>query len=593
MTYAVHAELTADRSEIVLVGAGAIEDVAYAAKRLQLLTPLIRTSEPPGALVTEATWPTAVQLAASFGDAWRPGPRLGEWLSAEAARRTAETTSSLSARVPEGLTPRDYQVQGAHLVAATGKALICDEPGTGKTITAILGLRETSALRDNLDIAPIVVVCPASVVDSWVAEFQRWAPDWSTVAWRGTPTKRHALSGTADVYVTSYDIARMDAQGSHAGARHNRLVGLRPGAVVIDECHAIKNSHAERTKAVRRLATPAPYVIALSGTPITRNTADLWPTLTVIEPAAWPSRERWMSRYCLTVPGDYGAEVLGLDPATEAEFRTCLLGQFRRVAKVDVLSSLPPKVYSVRQVELPGKWRRAYDSMERQMLAELPDGGELPVMDAIAQLTRLQQLASAACDVEVSYEPDELTGADKAHYSVTLKAPSWKVDALLEVLAERGGTPVLAFAPSRQLMTLAADAARQAGYRVGLVVGGQTAAERTASIEAFQAGALDLMCATTGAGGEGITLTAAGTVVFLQRPWSLKESVQAEDRAHRIGSEIHESIEVIDIVAANTIDTRVRAALRSKAGQLSDFVQDPRVVAELLGGSDVDRRKVA
>jgi SNF2 family DNA or RNA helicase len=95
------------------------------------------------------------------------------------------------------------------------------------------------------------------------------------------------------------------------------------------------------------------------------------------------------------------------------------------------------------------------------------------------------------------------------------------------------------------------------------------------------------MCATTGAGGVGLTLTAAQTVVFLQRPWSLVESLQAEDRAHRIGSEIHDSIEVVDIVARDTVDTRVRAVLRERAGQLADLVQDPRIVTALLGGASV------
>jgi SNF2 family DNA or RNA helicase len=120
-------------------------------------------------------------------------------------------------------------------------------------------------------------------------------------------------------------------------------------------------------------------------------------------------------------------------------------------------------------------------------------------------------------------------------------------------------------------------------------MGGQSAKDRTATIDAFQAGQLDLICVTTGAGGVGITLTAADALVFLQRPWSLVESIQMEDRAHRIGSERHDSIEIVDIVAKNTIDTRVRQVLRERGKQLADLVEDPRVVAELLGGASVTR----
>jgi SNF2 family DNA or RNA helicase len=112
-------------------------------------------------------------------------------------------------------------------------------------------------------------------------------------------------------------------------------------------------------------------------------------------------------------------------------------------------------------------------------------------------------------------------------------------------------------------------------------------------VDAFQRGDLDVICATTGAGGVGITLTAASTEIFLQRPQSLVESIQSEDRAHRIGSEVHESIEIIDIVAAGTIDMRTRELLRTHAGQLSELVRDPRIVDQLLGGPRPARTKAA
>jgi len=80
-------------------------------------------------------------------------------------------------------------------------------------------------------------------------------------------------------------------------------------------------------------------------------------------------------------------------------------------------------------------------------------------------------------------------------------------------------------------------------------------------------------------------------VAFLQRPWSLVEALQAEDRCHRIGSEIHDSVEIIDIVATNTVDARVRTVLHEKAGQLADLLQDPRILAQLLGGSRLAHKR--
>ncbi len=583
MRYQVHGEMTVDGSALVLIAAGEHDAaIAKAAARLQTLTPLIKPTDPPGAVTLPLTWPAVVQLAAEYRERWQPGPRLAEWIAAEILRRTGDRDGPLTVGLPAGLTPRPYQVAGARMIAEVGSTLITDEPGTGKTITTILGLLERQ--RRTGRVAPAVVVCPASVVDPWVEAWRTWAPHCRVVAWRGAPRTRARMAGTAHVYVTSYDTARMDAGGKDKGAAP--LLALRPVSVVIDECHLIKSPHAARSYAVRRLARQAETVVALSGTPITHHPGDLWPTLVALSPGAWPSRERWVARYCDTVNGDYSSTVLGLAAAREPEFRTALQGAHRRVAKADVLKQLPPKVYSVRTVELPPAWRKAYDDMEHLMLAQLPDGEELSVMSVLAQLTRLSQLASAAADVSVTFERDK-DGEEREHVQVRLKAPSWKVDALLEVLAERPGKPVVTFAPSRQLMTLAGEAATKAGYSVGYVVGGQSMRERTETVEAFQRGKLDLLCVTTGAGGVGITLTAASTAVFLQRPWSLVEALQAEDRLHRIGAEVHECVEIIDILASNTIDTRVRAVLRSKAGQLADLVQDPRIVSELLGGSDV------
>jgi SNF2 family DNA or RNA helicase len=583
---ALHGELTADGAQIVLIGTGPDAAIERMAQLIQLLTPLVKPSNPPGALVLPATWAAIVQLSHIFGAMWRPGPRLLDWLRAETVRRMP-AGGALSFPLPEGLTPRPYQVEGALMIGALGRALLFDDPGTGKTITTILGLLERAAAGHQ--VAPVVVIAPASVVDPWIEAWQTWAPGWRVNAWRGSPEQRRRLaarpaSTQAHVLVTSYDTARMDA------AKGRPLDRLAARTVVVDECHLIKSAHSARSVAARRLAKRAEQFVALSGTPITHHPGDLWPTLEALAPLAWPSGERWKARYCLTVQGDYSSKVLGLNAATEAEMRTTLLGQHRRVAKADVLQQLPPKVYSVRQVDLPPAYRAAYDQFEHQMLAQLPDGTELSVMSVLAQLTRLQQLASAAADVQTVREtgPD---GEETESVRVTLKAPSWKVDALLEVLDERPGEQVVAFTPSRQLAVLAGELAAKAGHQVGYVVGGQSMKERTDTVEAFQRGKLGLLCVTTGAGGVGLTLTAARTVVFLQRPWSLVEALQAEDRCHRIGSEIHDSIEVIDIVAAKTIDARIRAVLHDKAGQLADLLQDPRIVTQLLGGTSL--RKAA
>jgi SNF2 family DNA or RNA helicase len=599
--YSVVGELSADRSTIVLMGLGPDHAVAEAAKRLEFLTPLLKKSDPPGAMLCPASWSAAIQLSSTFGPAWVAGPNLRLWLAEQVMARTAPPTE-LAVTPPPGLVPRSYQVAGAAMIGAVGSALLFDDPGTGKTPTTILGLVERAAAGHP--VLPIVVVAPSAVVDSWVDHFQRWAPRWRVVAWRGSPARRRKLIGLADIYVASYGTAARDAKTIDMREVHKGnapLMALGARTIVADEVHRTKASGSTYSVAVRNLATRSINFVGLSGTPITHSPKDLWPALYSMAPTAYPSSERWALRYCLTAPGEYAVTVLGLNPMAEPEFRQTLLGQHRRVSKADVLTELPPKVYSVRQVEMPKQYREAYDAVEQEMLADLPDdGGELSPMTVLSQMTSLSALASAAADVETTWETveDPATGLpmEKRHQHITLKLPSWKVDELLDILDERPNAKVVSFAPSAQLMRLAGQKATDAGYRVGYVIGGQTAKERTANVDAFQRGELDLMCATTGAGGVGLTLTAASTVVFLQRPWSLVEALQSEDRCHRIGSEIHDSIEIVDIVAAHTIESRVRQVLVERAGQLSNLVQDPRIVAELLGGArvrDLRRKSVA
>lgn len=592
MTAAIIGELSADRSTIVLIATGQDHEILEAAQRLTTLTPSMRKSNPPGAMLCPASWSAAIQLAHTFGPAWHAGPNLVAWLHEQVIARTAPPTE-LRVTPPPGLVPRSYQVSGAAMIGAVGSALLFDDQGTGKTPTAILGLIERAA--NGHQVLPAVVVAPSAVVDSWVDHFQRWAPMWRVVAWRGSPARRRKLPGLADVYVASYGTAARDAKTidvQKVRGGHAPLIALGAKAIIADEVHKTKASGSTYSVAVRNLATRGQMFVGLSGTPITHTPGDLWPSLYSMEPTAYPSSERWKLRYCDSVPGEYVSKVIGLNDRAEPEFRQTLLGQYRRVSKADVLTELPPKVYSVRQVELPQQYRDAYDAVEGEMLADLPDeGGELSPMTVLSQMTGLAALASAAADVETTWETveDPETGLpmEKRHQHITLKLPSWKADELLEILDERPGARIVSFAPSAQLMRLAGQEAASAGYRVGYVIGGQTSAERTRQVNAFQAGELDLMCVTTGAGGVGLTLTAASTVVFLQRPWSLVEALQSEDRCHRIGSEIHDSIEIIDVVAANTIESRVRQVLVERAGQLSKLVMDPRIVAGLLGGAKV------
>jgi SNF2 family DNA or RNA helicase len=579
---------------------GHAAECEFAVRQLSMTTPHYVDSEPKGALLCPLTWPAIVQLSNTYAGRWRPGPRLLEWIGAEVALRTAPLTGPLLGYTGDR-APRSYQIEDAVMIGRSGRALLDHDPGTGKSMSAVLGLLERAALGHT--VLPVLVIAPLSVLGSWVREFNALAPHWRVVRWHGTG--RHALATQADVFITTYATLTRDAT-TEAKARKNRaqgynrsLVKMAPASVIVDEIHLTKNQQAEQTKAAMRVGLKAEQFIGLSGTPITHHLGDRWAALEMTEPGAWPSRDRLIPRYCLmgqeqSDTGQYRDVIYGMNPATTGEFWETVLGRRRRVAKADVLTELPPKVYTVREIEIPPKYRAVYDAMRDKMIAELPgEDIELEVMSVLTQLGRLTTLASCSGWIELVPKVDkdgapvfnELTGEQEMRQRLHPQLPSWKVDALLEILDERPDQAGLCFTQSRGLAILAGEAAAKAGRRVGYVIGNQAKGERDRAIDAFQAGELDLMCLTLAAGGVGITLTAASFEAFLQRPFSIVESIQAEDRAHRIGSERHESIEIIDVMARNTVEAKIRTILRTKGGALSEVLNDPRIVAELLGGT--------
>lgn len=539
------------------------------------LTPASKQlNKAPAVFSLPATWSGLVQLLATL-----PGAVLGDNAAKLAGSLKGHVLEAWAGELtyspPPGLTPYPWQASAAVQFARTRRVMLNDEPGTGKTASSVLAVAEVGA-----DALPVVVVCPASVVTAWVEAWATWAPHLHVGRYMG-PKRAKLLADGLDVLVTSYDTMARDVDKlTHALS----VEAGRVGTVILDEHHLIKNPKAARSKAGRKLALSAGGSIVLSGTPITHHPGDLWPALDALEPGAWTSRTRYQARYLDVVQGDYGDEVVGFLPHRRDEFDLCLMPFQRRVSKADALPWLPPKVYQVREVELPTEWRKLYNSMRDELVAALPDNDEpLNAMSVLAQLSYLQALAAAPCDVEVTTDTDE-DGLETKHYHAVLKPDSWKVAELLEVLEERADESVVVFSPSRQLVTLAGKALTEAGITHGYVVGKQSHKERDAAIADFQAGVLRVILVTTGAGGVGITLTRARCAVFLSRPWSLVEALQAEDRVHRIGAEVHESVDIVDIVATNTVDQAIRAALVGKAEQLGDVLRDPRVLREVLGG---------
>src|SRR5579859_2454147 len=232
----VFGEIVNDK-QIALIANGDDYEIADAADRIKHITPLLKRSNPPGALLGPLTWACVTQIAFTFQGTqhqWAPGPQLEQWITDELIRRTTVPEWALPT---SGWEPMAHQKTGACAIAATGRYYLIDDMGTGKTRTCMLGLQLRNAF-------PAIIVAPASVIDVWLEEAEAAMPHLRAVAWRGQ--NRRELIGTADLYVMSYDVMRRDVEA-------NKLRWLNAVAVAFDEAHALCNRDTKQSVAGRKL----------------------------------------------------------------------------------------------------------------------------------------------------------------------------------------------------------------------------------------------------------------------------------------------------------------------------------------------------
>lgn len=548
------------------------------------------------------SWTSCVTLRGVFGEALEVGPGLTAW----AWEQKAYVDRLLALR---GLLAPDWDVAdeplasslypfqrvGSAFLDLSRSALLGDEMGTGKTVQTLMAVE-----------APAVVVCPNSVKTHWAAQARRWRADLTPYVVSGNAAQRRRVLDAAAqdptaLVVVNFEalrtLSRLAPYGSlrlsrcrecdrvngeeavtpaRCQAHPKELNRMTFATVVVDEAHRIKDPKAQQTRACWALAQ-GPAVrrrYALTGTPLANHPGDLWSVLHLLAVAEFPSRTKFVDRYCLKAWNPFGGlDIVGLAPEHRDEFFRLLDPRFRRVLKAQVLTQLPPKVRVQRWVEMTPAQRRVYDRLEHEVTARV-DGQTLVVVEP--RLLRMRQMQLASSMVRVTNgSVDEIRREEIQHWDVTLVEPCPKVDELLAILEELGpDRQVAVCAESRQLIELAAARLTKENVRHGLITGAVPEYERHRTLETFQAGQLRVLLFTVKAGGVGLDMTAADTIVFLQRSWGMVDNRQAEDRVHRIGSEVHESVQVIDVVTRDSVEEGQIASLLAKLERLEEITRD-------------------
>ena len=504
------------------------------------------------------------------------------------------------------MTLYPFQEAGVQFLLNAPKALLGDEMGSGlgKTIQVVSAIRVADRLGHKP--YPALIVCPNSLKRNWEREIKRWLPEANPFVIQGSAAKRRvqiAEAAEADNAVIIVNIeamklhSRLSPYGSTRLKRcmecetktqpgtpdlkesacevHEKELNRIPFRVcVLDEAHRVKDPNALQTRAIWNVfhGPTVEYRWALTGTPVANHPGDLWSIMHAIAPETYPAKSAFIDRYARIEYNHFGGmSIVGLKPDTKEEFFKILDPHFRRMIKADVLKQLPDKVFMRRDVEMSPKQAKAYKDIAEQLVTVLEDGTVLVANGNLAGATRLLQFASAYCEVDQGETPE-----DPATWLVSLtdSPKSSKIDELMSIIEDDPDKPMVIAAEHRQLIDLAAARMTDAGIPFARVTGGVSADERDAAVQAFQDGKIDHILFTYKAGGVGLNLTRADTMVRLQRSWSMIDNNQGVDRIHRIGSEVHDKVTIIDLVAAGTIEETQLERLYDKAERLEEIVRD-------------------
>lgn len=510
-----------------------------------------------------------------------------------------------------------FQAEDVEKLKSKKSRLVADDPGTGKTYIGIAldqlnregdGHPQVKVPRN----AKTLIVAPKSVMSTWDEHCMRLTDDYVYVL--GTsrqPAKEREvfLKDLLDPWKGGYFICNWEAlRLLEPKINKKNIVFFH---IIADECHKAKNKKSQQTRALKRLATW--YKTGLSGTPADNRPHDLWSILNWLWPNYYTSSHAFIRAYLASEKTEEGyTKITGVNPDTIHILRNEMAPWYTRRRKEDVLEDLPPKYYSRVWVDLSPKQRQAYDQMRKTMVAwvqehreELDHESPLIANAAIAQLTRLQQFADGYMQPKRDadgnivmrrfWKRDKDTGERYEEWREVweMQEPSSKLDVLMELLDDRlghiketktwEGEQIVVFSQSKQVIRLLQKRLEAKEIPHGIFTGDVPEEERTAVRHGFQNGSLRVFAGTIKAGSLGLTLTAASTVIFIDREWSPSANGQAEDRTHRIGQQ--EAVEVIDLIARNTVDLGKKQQLAVKARHLQmllgDNVDPDFVITEL------------
>jgi len=424
---------------------------------------------------------------------------------------------------------RDYQKRGIQWLQMLHHygfgGILADDMGLGKTLQTIAFL-SSQAQADT----SVLILAPSGLIYNWADEFQKFAPDLDVVVVHGLKSHRESiLAENHQIYVTSYATFRQDSEIYR---------DLSFDFLFLDEAQVMKNAQTKIAQSLRRFVVPS--VFALSGTPIENHLGELWSIFQIVLPGLLPAKKEFMK----------------LSTERVAQFIKPFV---MRRKKEEVLTELPDLIEVVYKNELEDQQKAIYLAQLQQMQERLEQVSDWEFqrnrVEILTGLMRLRQI----CDTPALFMED-------------YQGESGKLDSLRDLLVQiaEGGHRVLIFSQFRGMLDRIEQELPDLGLTSFKITGSTPSQERQEMTKAFNQGERDVFLISLKAGGVGLNLTGADTVILVDLWWNPAVESQAIGRAHRMGQE--QAVEVYRLVTRGTIEEKIQELQEKKKNLVSEIL---------------------
>jgi superfamily II DNA or RNA helicase len=479
-------------------------------------------------------------------------------------RGALSETIELSPKLDEVLRP--YQKDGVAWLAFLQRygfgGVLADEMGLGKTIQTLGFLWMLRKNKTPESSAPTLVICPKTLLSVWQQEVQTYTPDARVLVVDGTPPERKAKIQTLhehDIVLTSYSLMQRDLP-LYLDAK------VIFSACVLDEAHFIKNAVTQTALTMK--AIPSRFRLALTGTPLENGVHELWSVFDFLMPGFFGSARAFTAQFSRPIRERNDQQAL-------EKLRRKLKPFMLRRTKEMMASELPPKIEQEITCRLSPEQLVLYTRTLEQIRNDVTrlveeQGFERSKIEILAALTKLRRV----CDHPSFLDP-RLPGDP---------ALSGKLEGVLEFIYEAlgGGHKVLVFSQFTTMLDLVRDALSKENIETATIEG--STKDRALEINKFRS-SVNVFLLSLKAGGTGLTLTEADTVLLIDPWWNPQAEKQAMDRAHRIGQT--KTVNVYKFVAKETIEEKMLELQKKKQGVFDAIMQDATQSIESLTWEDV------